>query len=232
MSEQLNNTNNIESIIQGTLNDLCEQKEYVEKSIRELKRRIEFEQCELKNQKDKINKEIEDQKEINQKLIEERNSINLLIEDDDKTINTLEKECSDLRDRIEKNEIIYEELVESCKEKKNKIEDLKKKIYSMEKIKKEKEEALGLEVNEYRKYLGIDFKIVKDNILKIVFNKTCRDENFECYIVLDLTDGYNIIEVYPKVLSIEKINFMLKKETSFFDLLKTIRKEFVKEFCR
>lgn len=232
MSETTDNSKNIESIIQSTMKDLSEQKEYVEKSLRELKRRIKKEQFDLESQRDRLEREIASQKELNLKLIEERNSINRLIEDDDETIKTLEKECASLREQTEKNEIMFNELLEVCGEKESKIEDLKKKINSMEKIKKEKEDSLCNSVDEYRKYLGIDFKIVKDNILKIVFNKTCRDDNFECYIILDLSDGYNIIEIYPKVASIEKFNYMLKRDTSFFELVKIIRKEFVKEFCR
>ncbi|KAF9763330.1 Kinetochore protein Spc25 [Nosema granulosis] len=226
------NSKNIENIIQGTIADLNEQKEYVEKSIRELKRRIKKEQFDSETQRDRLEREVAKQRELNSKLIEERNSINLLIEEDDEAIKTLESECASLREQTEKNEIMLSELAEICEEKKSKIEDLKKKISSMEKIKKEKEDLLSHDVDQYRKYLGIDFKIVKDNILKIVFNKTCRDDNFECYIILDLSEGYNIIEIYPKVANIEKFNFMLRRDTSFFELLKIIRKEFVKEFCR
>ncbi|WUR02334.1 kinetochore protein (Spc25) [Vairimorpha necatrix] len=232
MVEELKNVDKIKNIINDIEHEFELNQNEIEKAVSQMKNDIKLQNFDFENKKTKSNKKYLSLKDKYNKLLDEKNFIINLINNDQEDLKIIENENMDLRGQIEKQEINNSDIKKALESKKNLVIDLKKKIDTLNKLNKTKEMKLLNKVLEYRKYLGINFQVVDGNKIKVLFDKLCRDESFECYVVLDFNDGYNIVEIYPKIMSIERYSLCLKDKTKFFDLIKEIRKEFVKEYCK
>lgn len=232
LSEEMNNIEKIKNIINDIEYEFETQKNEIEKAIASLKDLIKNERFDFENKKLKSNKKYANLKELYNKLLDEKNYNLTLINNDQNDLLAIENENFDLRGQIEKQEINNAELRRSLEHKKVSAIDSKKKLDLLYKSNQTKESKLISKVSECKKYLGLDFNVVEGNKIKVLFNKFCKDETFECYVVLDLSDGYNIIDIYPKVINIERYSTNLKDKTRFFELIQDVRKIFVKEYCK
>jgi predicted RNase H-like nuclease (RuvC/YqgF family) len=232
MVEELKNVEKISSIINDIEHEFETQKNEIEASISIIKNNIKMEKFEFENTKIKLNKKYTNLKETYNRLLDEKNHNIKCIDNDQSDLQKIEEENVELRGQIEKQEIINDEIKKTLENKRMVVIDLKRKIDNITRINQNKESRLVGKVLECKKFLGVNFQVVEGNKIKVIFDKLCRDESFECYVVLDLNDGYNIVDVYPKVSSIERYSIGLKDKTNFFELIQAIRKEFAKEYCK
>lgn len=232
MTEKSNNISRIQSLINDIESEFEDQKIEIEKSISKIKSEIKHEKIEIKNLNTKLSKKYDTLKDQYNKILEDRNYYLDLVRSENNDIEQIEKENIKLKNQIEKQELINQDLSNDLDDKKTMMLDLKKKIDTITKTNQKKEYKLQTRVDEFKKYLGIFFQVTDNNKIKIIFDKLCKDESFECYAIIDLNDGYTIVDVYPKICSIERFTCLLKDKTKFFDLVQLIRYEFVREFCK
>lgn len=113
-------------------------------------------------------------------------------------------------------------LENNLKDIKNNIENLTVRKCNLL-IKNDKQFSKIIDQNTiYTKYLGIDFKSVKDNVIKIFFTIY----NQRCWIVLDFNQENVLIESEPK-LNLDHFNELYAKTSNFYIFIKQIRTEFV-----
>ena len=110
----------------------------------------------------------------------------------------------------------------------NNLKDIKDNIESLSVrkcnllIKNDKQLSKIIEQNAiYTKYLGIDFKSVKDNVIKIFFTIY----NQRCWIILDFNQENVLIESEPK-LNLDYFNSLYTEIPNFYIFIKQIRTEF------
>ena len=110
----------------------------------------------------------------------------------------------------------------------NNLKDIKDNIESLSVrkcnllIKNDKQLSKIIEQNAiYTKYLGIDFKSVKDNVIKIFFTIY----NQRCWIILDFNQENVLIESEPK-LNVDYFNSLYTEIPNFYIFIKQIRTEF------
>lgn len=232
MVEEMKNVDRISSIINDIEQEFEVKKNEIETSISVIRNEIKMDKFDFENTKMKLNKKYTNLKETYNKLLDEKNFNLKCVSNDQVDLQKIDEENIELRGQIEKQEIINSDTRKIADNKKMTVIDLKRKIENINKINQIKESKLVGKVSECKKYLGLNFQVTEGNKIKVIFDNICRDESFECYVVLDLNDGYNIVDVYPKIISIERYSIGLKDKTKFFELIKLIRKEFVKEYCK
>ncbi|KAF7683493.1 Kinetochore protein Spc25 [Astathelohania contejeani] len=166
-------------------------------------------------------------RERNEALIKERNSLNEAIEAEKKELSAHERENSDLKNQVTSAGETRIQLAGRLASLENKLFSLTKKCELVESKNKEKEKKLEIKANLYREYLGIDILPLKENVLKIEFRYVIDGD---CFVVFNFDNTSPISEIFPSILSLEKVNYKLEESKNFYSFLKWIRNEFKTRF--
>ncbi|KAM0671774.1 hypothetical protein CWI42_121100 [Ordospora colligata] len=175
---------------------------------------------------------LNEMKEKNEMLVSERNTFKAKIEHDTEDMKMSENERHELLNQIKELEMSNLGLSEVAKEKKSMSGALARKMEMVSERKKSRESQMETKVGLFRKCLGMDIVPMKENVIKVVFGRMCADESVECFVMLDLSMDMPVVDMFPRIDSVERMNAMFKTHGNFHDFLSAMRREFRKEYMR
>lgn len=230
--EQESNLEKVRNIMEEVVHDLESHLNLYKNHVVYLKRTLNRERQEAEASIEAIHTNLAEMKENNEKMIEERNSLKEKIEADDKDIKTSDAENQELLSQIKAQEIQNSALKDVLSDKKSKLDTIKRKLEMIKLKNRSKHEEMKKKMNFFRTALGFNIVPLKNEIIRIVFDKLCVDENIECFVTIDLAKDVPVIEIFPQIYSLERINYIFREYNNFHHFLKTIRKDFVKEYSK
>jgi chromosome segregation ATPase len=226
------NIKKIRGIMDETTRDLERYLEVYRTHVAGLRRQLRRDRQEAEVLLQATTTTLNEMKERNERMVEERNELRAKIEQDEAELKASESEKHELLGQIKELEISNSSLKELYNEKRSRSEGLARKLALLEARSKQKEEAIRKKAELYRRYLGVDITPIREDIIKIVFNKVCADEDIECFVMLDLSCESPVIEMFPQIHDFEMLNHIFRGHNNFHDFLRFIRSEFVKEYSR
>jgi len=175
---------------------------------------------------------LNEMKEKNEMLVSERNALKAKIEQDSEDMRMSDNERHELLNQIKELEMSSFGLSEVSKEKKGMSGALVRKMEMVSERNKLREKQMETKVGLFRKCLGMDIVPIRENVIKIVFGRMCADESVECFVMLDLSIDMPVIDMFPRIDSVERMNAMFRVHGNFHDFLSAVRREFRKEYTR
>ena len=175
----------------------------------------------ISDDKDNLLKETKEIKKQITNLVKTKAILERKLESDLNKMVELEKENMNYKKTENNLKSTISVLENNLKDIKDNIESLSVRKWNLL-IKNDKQLSKIIEQNAiYTKYLGIDFKSVKDNVIKIFFTIY----NQRCWIILDFNQENVLIESEPK-LNLDYFNSLYTEIPNFYIFIKQIRTEF------
>lgn len=212
---------NIRKIIGDITQSMQTKREELKKNITDLK---ELYNSQIKDSCEEHSKLLCLFEEINrdsQSLNTKKALIRKSLDKEDSEIQKLDSENQDFVLQLTDLETLNKSLKERKAEFDEKFKILQTKSRNMKEriqIKTKDQKSLN---EAYKKYLGIEFLKLKENVIKIQFNNFGGD----CYCILDFNNEECVSECFPD-LNIEKLNYLFKERKSFYEFIKYLRNQF------
>lgn len=222
-SRELTNLHEIQSITSGLRKKFAH-------LLSESMRKIKEVKYTRKEQKERLNHDVHT---IRTEIKKNEEEIKHLRNSLEKLERTLDRERNDLSDAQRENDSLYKQVAEHEENKKNLARltsEIERRVLGLRaqrtnemRSTETNEKRLESGASQYRKALGINITQICDNMLKIEFFNF-DETDLGGYIVMDFKDDTeSVTEVWPCVVSLEKINLVLNISDDFYDFLKRVR---------
>lgn len=232
MEQPAMNVDKIKNIADEIVSDLERYLNMYKNHVVFLRGRIRRDKQEAEVLLQTVTSTLNEMKERNERLIDERNELKERIEQDIAELKNSENERHELMSQIRELEMHNVELKETSKEKKSMLWNLIKKAEMISEKNKQKEIQVESKVLCFKKYLGMSIIPIRENVIKVVFDRICQDEGVECFLTLDLSADASVIDLFPRIHDLERLNLLFRKHDNFHDFLKVVRNDFKKEYSR
>lgn len=211
---------NIRKIISDITQSMHSKKEELRKSITDLKDLLKTQTHEFTEEHSKLIGLFDEINRDSQTLNTKKTLLRKSLDKEESELEKLERENQDFIAQLNDLEELNRSLNERKTEFEEKFKILKAKSINMKdrlQIKTRDQKNLN---EAYKKYLGIEFLKLRDNVIKIQFNNFTSD----CYCILDFSCSECVSECFPE-LNLEKLNYLFK-EKSFYQFIKCLRDQF------
>lgn len=175
---------------------------------------------------------LSDMKERNERLVDERNLLKTKIEQDVEDLQASEGERHELLGQIRELETHNSNLKEVLREKNAMLGGLVRKAGLVAERNRQKEAGVDVRAELFRTWLGMDILPLRENVIKVVFDRVCADESVECFVTMDLASESPVTDVFPRIHDVERLNFLFREHGNFHGFLRALRGEFCRECSR
>lgn len=224
------NVEKIRGMMDGVLGDLEANLEMYRDYGRLLRGRISRDKQEGEVLVQTVTSTLNEMKERNERLVDERNMLWARIEQDTEELRASEDERHELLNQIRELEMSSVQLGEVLRERKAIEASLVKKTELVSERARQREAQMEERSRWFRRYLGMDIVPVRENVIKIVFGRICRDEGVECFVTLDLSLESPVVDLFPRVYGLERANGEFREHGGFHEFLRAVRQEFCREY--
>ncbi|ADM12611.2 chromosome segregation protein Spc25-like protein [Encephalitozoon intestinalis ATCC 50506] len=224
------NVEKIKGVMDGIIGDLEGYLEMYKSHARFLRGRISRDKQEGEVLLQTVTSTLNEMKERNERLVDERNGLRLRIEQDVRDLRASEDEKHELVNQIRELEMGNLNLKEVFREKKSIENAFTKKMELVSERSRQREVLMEAKAEWFRRYLGMDIIPVRENVIKIVFSRICPEDSVECFVTLDLSLEGPVVDLFPRMYDLEKANNLFREHSNFHDFLRTVRREFRREY--
>lgn len=173
---------------------------------------------------------LSEMKEENERLVEERNVLRAKIEQDTQDLKASEDEKHELVSQIKELEAHGSSLGEVLGEKRSVLGSLTKRADAICSQERARSEQISNRSGRFRRYLGMDIVPVRENVIRVVFRGMSSTDDTECSVTLDLCAENPVVDVFPRVQDVSRLNAVFRENNNFHLFLKSMREVFVREY--